>query len=517
MSNIIGIDLGTTFSAIAKLDDHGQPAVISVDGERIMASCVWVQSAGKVTCGKEAYNELAVDAQSVIRRFKRDMGSDKVYHTPSGGEITPISASALILKKLAQEAAKTEGPVRDVVITVPANFAERQRKATLAAGEQAGLNVLNIINEPTAAILAYATKHTVKGTVMVYDLGGGTFDVTIARVDGTDIECLTSEGDSDLGGIDFDQKLAEIIDNKYKDTFGKSIKESLGLKNERDERTSAEWQSLIVLAEDIKRGLSKTECKRFIYNAGPDGSLRGEVTRSEFDQAISSLVARAEMRVETALDNVGMKPEEIDVILFVGGSTRVPLVRESVKRIMGKEGSQEVNPDEAVALGAAIYAGLRSSPDKLKPMQREALKGVKVGDVANHFFGTIALGIDEHRDILEDSVTIILKKDAPIPCSNTVRFFTAAEDQRFINFKLTQSAAEESDPEFVNIVFEDRLGPLPPNRPAQQPLDITYRYDEDQVMWIKLLDTNSGVVFERTYRVNQTAGAPISIPDFRID
>jgi molecular chaperone DnaK len=184
---------------------------------------------------------------------------------------------------------------------------------------------------------------------------------------------------------------------------------------------------------------------------------------------------------------------------------------------MGKEGSQEVNPDEAVALGAAIYAGLRSAPEKLKPMQREALKGVKVGDVANHFFGTIALGIDEHRDTLEDSVTIILKKDAPIPCSNTVRLFTASEGQRFINFRLTQSPVEELDPEFVNIVFEDRLGPLPPNRPAQQPLDITYRYDVDQVMWIEVSDVQSGTLLKTTYRVNDTASASISIPDFKID
>lgn len=517
MSNIIGIDLGTTFSVIAKLDDHGQPFVIPVDDERIMASCVWVKSPKDFTCGKEAYNELGVETESVIRRFKRDMGSDKIYHTPNGGEHTPISASALILSKLVQAASITEGSIRDVVITVPANFAERQRKATMEAGAQAGLNVLNIINEPTAAILAYATKHAVNGTVMVYDLGGGTFDVTIARVDGTDIECLTSEGDSDLGGIDFDQKLAEIIDGKYKEEYGTSLKDSLGLKNELDERKSNEWQSLIKYAEEIKRSLSKSLDKRFNYNDGPEGKLGGVVTRKEFEQAISSLVARAEMRVETALDNLNMKPADIDVVLLVGGSTRVPLIRESVKRIMGKEGSQEVNPDEAVALGAAIYAGLRSAPEKLKPMQREALKGVKVGDVANHFFGTIALGIDEHRDILEDSVTIILKKDAPIPCSNTVRFFTASEGQRFINFRLTQSAAEESDPEFVNIVFENRMGPLPPNRPAQQPIDITYRYDEDQVMWIKLLDVTSGVVIEETYRVNDTASASISIPDFRID
>ncbi len=516
MSNIIGIDLGTTFSAIAKLDDHGQPHIIPVDGERIMASCIWVQSKNKIVVGKEAYVEIDQEPESVIRRFKREMGSDKTYEPIPGVTISPVSASAMILRKLAQEASKSEGQIKDVVITVPANFAERQRKATMAAGKEAGLNVLNIINEPTAAVLAYASKHPVNGNVMVYDLGGGTFDVTIAKVNGTDVECLTSEGDSDLGGIDFDQKLAEVIDEKYREEYGHSLREALGIHGAEQERKSEEWQALIVQAEEIKRSLSKVEIKRFTYTRGPDGPLRGEVTRHEFNKAIQGLVARAEMRIETAMDNINMSPSDIDVVLLVGGSTRVPAVRESVKRVMGQEGSQEVNPDEAVALGASIYAGLKST-DSLKPMQREALGGVKVKDVANHYFGTIALHHDEHQGNIEDRVTIILKKDTQLPCSNTERFRTASDGQQYINFRLTQSTEEETDPEFVNIVFESRVGPLPAGRPRGQAVDFTYRYDEDQVMWIEMRDVESGMVFKETYKVQDSAGLPISIPDFKID
>jgi molecular chaperone DnaK len=516
MSNIIGIDLGTTFSAIAKLDDHGQPHIIPVDGERIMASCVWVQSNSNCVVGKEAYVEIGQAPKSVIRRFKRKMGSDQTYEPIPGIKITPVSASAMILRKLAQEASKSEGEIKDVVITVPANFAEWQRKATIEAGKEAGLNVLNIINEPTAAVLAYASKHPVNGNVMVYDLGGGTFDVTIAKVNGTDVECLTSEGDSELGGVDFDQKLAEVIDAKYREEYGHSLRDALGIRSSEDESKSEEWQTLILEAESIKRSLSKVESKRFTYTRGPDGPLRGEVTRQEFNKAIQGLVARAEMRIETAMENIDMTPSDIDVVLLVGGSTRVPAVRDSVKRVMGKEGSQEVNPDEAVALGASIYAGLKST-DRLKPMQREALSGVSVKDVANHYFGTIALGRDEHQGNIEQRVTIILKKDTQLPCSNTKRFFTASDGQQYIDFKLSQSAEEETDPEFVNIVFEKEIGPLPGGRPTGQPVDFTYRYDENQVMWIEMRDVESGLIFKETYKIEASREAPISIPDFRID
>jgi molecular chaperone DnaK len=519
MKAIIGIDLGTTFSAIAKLDDHGQPAVVPVDGERIMPSCVYSPRSdpSHIIVGKEALNELGIYPKSVVRRFKRAMGSDALFELESGSVLTPVAASAVILKKLAQEASKTVGPIRDVVITVPANFAERQRQATMAAGQEAGLNVLNIINEPTAAVLAYATQKPVNGTVMVYDLGGGTFDVTIAKVEGTKVDCLTSEGDSDLGGIDFDQKVAEIIDRKYAQKYGRSLREGLGLESGDDERNSAEWQSLLMLSETIKHSLSKMDTKAFVFSDGPDGPLRGEVSRLEFEQAISSLIARTEMRVETALDNLNLEPSDIDVILLVGGSTRVPAVRQSLKRLMGKEGSEAVNPDEAVALGAAIYAGLRTEKSALKPLQRSALQNVLVGDVANHFFGTIAMNFDDERGTEEERVTIILRKDTPIPCSHTERFFTRTAGQQYINFKLTQSPEEERDPEFVNVVHTDRLGPLPAGRESHCPVDFTYRYDEDQVMSIEILDVKSGQVFKSQHRFQGSSGSPIAIPDFRID
>ncbi|MEJ6561332.1 MAG: Hsp70 family protein [Akkermansiaceae bacterium] len=519
MSNIIGIDLGTTYSAIAKLDDSGHPIVIPVDGERTLPSCVLVDSENKILVGKEAKSEVPFKLGSILQRFKRDMGSDETYKMECGVELTPVSASAIVLKKLCQDASKSEGEIKDVVITVPANFAESSRKATMSAGVEAGLNVLNIINEPTAAVIAYATKHQMNGNVMVYDLGGGTFDVTIAKVDGTEVQCLTSEGDSDLGGIDFDYKLAEIIDQKYEAQHGRTLRDTLGLSGAEAEKESLEWTILLERVEELKRSLSKVEAKSFLLNQrGNHDELQCEVTRQEFNSAIQGLVARAEMRIETAMDNLNMTAKDIDVVLLVGGSTRVPLVMESVKRIMGKDGSQEVNPDEAVALGAAIYAGLKSAPEKLKPMQRASLADVKIGDVANHYFGTIARNFDEHTNSMEEKVSIILRKDRPVPCSNTETFRTASDDQQWIGFKLTQSAEEETDPQFVNVVFEEDLGPLPAGRPKGQPVEFTFSYDEDQVMWVELKDVTSGKVFKATpHQLSDSEREAVSIPSFTID
>lgn len=522
MKTIIGIDLGTTFSAIARLDDHGQPAIIPVDGERIMASCVSAPKgeSGQMYVGNVARNNLGHEPESVVKRFKREMGSDKVYRLRPGLEITPVAASSAILRKLVQEAAKEYGPITEVVVTVPANFAERQRQATMEAGELAGLNVTNIINEPTAAVIAYASQRPVKGTVLVYDLGGGTFDVTIAKVDGTNVECLTSEGDSELGGMDFDQKIAEIVDARHKDQFGRSLREALGIAGEEGELKSAEWQMLLLEAEKWKKTLSQMHSARVNFNEGPDGRLQFELTRQEFEKAISSLIARTEMRVETAMENLGLKPSDIDEVLLVGGSSRVPAVKDSLRRIFGKEPSEGINLDEAVALGAAIYAGLRANKGQLSPLQREKLSKVSVADVANHFYGTIAMHQDEELGLDEERVTIIIPKNTPLPCTMTETFYTRVPNQRIIRCRVTQSADEEDDPAFVNIVHDWNAGELPSGRPAQQPVEVTYSYDLNQVMHVKIRDVNSGRTYEPEGPITLGGGQRIvatKVPDFRID
>lgn len=519
MNPIIGIDLGTTYSAIAKLDQHGKASINSVDGERILPSCLFSPKGDpeNLVVGLLAKNKLDVDPESVLQRFKRDMGSDKVYSLPSGHGFTPVTASATILRKLVQEAEKECGRITDVVITVPANFAERQRKATIEAGIQAGLNVLNIINEPTAAALAYEAQQPTNGKLLVFDLGGGTFDVTVAEIKGGEVQCLTSEGDSELGGIDFDLAIANIIDMQHTNVHGRSLREALGLRNKNDENRSAEWQILLRESEDIKKALSKLQAQSYRYRDSPDGALTGEITRAEFEQATSGLIARTEMRVETVLDQLNLTPPEIDSVLLVGGSTRIPAVKESLKRMMGQAPSEAVNPDEAVALGAAIYAGLRTDSANLQPLQREALSKVTVTDVANHYYGTIAVNYDEERDREEDQVSIIINKDTPLPVSKTERFYTRSPDQRAINLRITQAGDKETDPEFVNIILQEEVGPLPPGRPPQQPLDFTYSYDLNQNMHVRIVDVNSGKEFNLSLTLTDPADMPVEVPDFRID
>ena len=519
MNSIIGIDLGTTFSAIAKLNDNGMAEIIPVDGERIMASCVYAPRAdeGSLKVGAEARNMLGHEPESVVKRFKRDIGTDKVYPLRQGLELTPVSASAAILRKLTQEASRVLGPIHEVVITVPANFAERQRKATIEAGEQAGLKVTNIINEPTAAILAYASQKSITGTVMIYDLGRCSFDVTIAKVKGAEIECLTSEGDSELGGMDFDQKIAEIIDQKHAEQYGRTLREALNLNGEADELKSIAWQSFLCNAEMCKETLSKMTTAPFSFFQSPDGPLKTEITRQEFERAISSLIARTEMRVETALDKLNLRPEDLDEVLLVGGSSRVPAVKSLLKLIFGREPSERVNLDEAVALGAAIYAGLRTDQRSLKPMQREKLAEVAVTDVANHYYGTFAMQFDDERGEVEQRVSIIIPKNTPLPCSRTETFYTSSENQRFVRCEVTQSASEETDPDFVNMIADIKLGPLPQGRPRSQPIEITYSYDINQTMRCKFLDVNSGMKNEIDLHPDDKISPTTSVPDFRIE
>jgi molecular chaperone DnaK len=485
MSAIIGIDLGTTFSAIAKLDDHGQPVIVPVDGERIMASCVYAPIAdkGSLVVGSLARNSLDHEPESVVKRFKRYMGTDKTYRLRSKLELTPVSASAAILKKLVQEASKELGPINEVVITV----------------------------------LAYAAQKSVNGTVMIYDLGGGTFDVTIAKVNGSEIECLTSEGDSALGGMDFDHKIAELIDQKHAEQYGRTLRTALGLNSEDDEWKSAPWQSLLRKAEECKKTLSKMTSTHFTFVEGPDGPLRTQVTRQEFERAISSLIAQTEMRVETAMDSLNLTPEDMDEVLLVGGSSRVPAVKSSLKRLFGREPSEAVNLDEAVALGAAIYAGLRADQRNLKPMQREKLSTVSVVDVANHYYGTVAMHHDEELHTEALRVSIIIPKNSQIPCSKTQVFYTRVESQKFVRCSVTQSADEESDPDFVNMIMDEQLGPLPPGRPPQQPIEITYSYDLNQTMHVKFRDVNSGHTYEKSLELTNKLVSGTSVPDFRID
>jgi molecular chaperone DnaK len=488
MNNVIaGIDLGTTFSALAYLNEIGKPEIVpNADGERMTPSALYFTEGpqGKILVGTEAINARMENPDRSVRWIKRYMGEEKFPQPILGKDWTPAELSSVILKKLKNDCSIQIGPVQDVVITVPAHFDEVRRKATMEAGTIAGLNVIGIVNEPSAAALFYATTKKKSGRVVVFDLGGGTFDVTILDVDGQNCDFICSQGDHRLGGYDFDQKIIELFDETYKTKYGCAL-----IQNDW-ERISYEKQ-----AEDAKRALSKREKIKEIL-VGDAGRMTIELTRERFEEAISSYLARIEMLVETALEEASMKPEEADAVLLVGGSTRIPIVKKRLEKIFDKEPTGSVNVDEAVALGAAIKAGLitlEHDSDKLNSSMVSSLSEISFADVCNASYGTICVNDDPEtgRKMLMND--ILLKKNSRIPCEVTKTYYTVVDNQEEINVEITQG--ENADPEYVSRIAQEDFH-LPPNRPAGRPIEVTYKYDDNQRMHCMFRDVESGRYLE---------------------
>lgn len=494
MSNIVGIDLGTTFSALAILNAVGRPEIIpNADGERLTPSAIFFdeENSELVRVGIEAINSRHLNAERSVRWIKRHMGDANYRKQIDSKEWTPVELSALILKKLKEECSVEHGEIKDAVISVPAHFDEFRRKATMDAGKIAGLNVIGIVNEPVAAALYYATTSKVSGKVLVYDLGGGTFDVTILDVNGQDMNIICSQGDHALGGIDFDQKILEKLQQLYKEKFNTKLITS------DEERAKYEDE-----AEDIKKTLSRRDvAKKMLY--GPAGSLRVEITRQMLEEAISQLVDRADILVEVALEEIGLDPSGIDKVLLVGGSTRIPMVRQRLEKTFDFPPEIAVNVDECVALGAAIHAGLtmmREKPNEVQAGIASGLGGINLTDVCNHSYGTICAPIDKEtgRRVIENR--IILQKNTPLPCESSQTFYTMKEGQDKIEVVITQG--EDTDITYVNTIAK-YIFELPPGRPADCPIKVTYSYDVNQRMHCKFEDLESHRVLEVDLSMDQ--------------
>jgi molecular chaperone DnaK len=498
MSNIVGIDLGTTFSSLAMLNAIGKPEIIpNADGDRLTPSALYFDedNPGVIRVGVEALNSRHINPARSVRWVKRHMGDPDYKVSLDGKDWTATELSALILKKLRQDCSAQAGEIRDAVISVPAHFDEIRRKATMDAGTAVGFNVVGIVNEPVAAALCYATSREVSGRVLVYDLGGGTFDVTLMDVKGLDMEILCSQGDHALGGIDFDKKVLEILQKLYQDKF------SAELIGSEEDRAKYEDE-----AEDIKKTLSRRPvAKTMLY--GPGGSMRVEVSRQMFEEAITSLVSRADMLVEVALEEAGMKPSDVSTVLLVGGSTRVPLVRTHLEEIFGFPPECSVNVDECVALGAALHAGLalmRQNPNAVDAGVRTGIQDINLTDVCNHSYGTICAPIDKEtgRRIVQNR--IILKKNTPLPCEAAQTFYTVSEGQKHVEVMITQG--EDTDPAYVNKIATHRLE-LPPDRPAERPIKVTYSYDLNQRMHCQFEDIESGRMLAVDLSLDENAAA----------
>ena len=495
MEKIIGIDLGTTYSAIAQLDDLGNPEVLAStdNNKKITASAVYIKDKN-VIVGDKALDALAATPKNVVTETKRQMENDAVYSVETGKWIdkddnnkdsyTPTHISSFILSKLKTYASD----VKKAVITVPALFAEKARVATLDAAKMAGIEVISLINEPTAAACYYASLPNVKkitGKILVFDLGGGTFDVTVCDVQGEKVEVITSRGDKWLGGKDFDKELVNLINNKYKNAAG----QELDLENKNP--------VYMEIAEQIKRALSVRENHAEVIE-GPAGPKKIEISRSEFQQSIQTHIEKLKMLMEEALEGSGLKPENVSHTLLVGGSTRIPIITKTIETVMKKPPLKGVNVDEAVAAGAVVYAGMQSKKN-LNEAQKKAIEKVKLQDVCNFYLGTL---VQEDDLILNRKVTanlILIDRDTPLPATKTDRLATIYDDQEAISIDITQSEGREKNKEFVNIIHQGRLE-FPDKKPKGRAIDVTYTYDNSGKLHCSFTDVTSRKKYEISLR-----------------
>ena len=467
MTKIVGIDLGTTFSSIAELDDLGNPEVLSdpESGNRITRSVAYFGK-DKVIVGDKARDAYVTNPKKVVFEVKREMENEVIYSLSSGefkeddGKIkgyTPSQISSLILSKLKDY---TSG-VKKAVITVPALFAERARSATVEAAKLSKLDV-ELINEPTAAVLHYSNLPgiSLNGRVLIFDLGGGTFDITIAAVKGKKVDVITSVGDKELGGQDFDREILNLLNKKYKKLKGKSI--------------DIKDRSFFEVAEKIKKLLS-TKDKVSEIIEGPKGPTKIDISRKEFENSIDTFLEKIKMKMEEALDRAELKASNINQTLLVGGSTRIPIVTEIIKKIMKKAPIKGVNVDEAVACGAAIFAGLQNK-DKLNSAQKKAISKVELNDICNFYLGTLIIVKDPERDKYVEVNDIVISRDTKLPCSITKNYQVLYDDQKKIDCSVTQSEGEEKDIEFINVIANE---PIELRKGAKQgdPFKVTYSYD----------------------------------------
>ena len=461
----IGIDLGTTFSAVAVLEG-GKPTIIAnAEGTRTTPSVVHVKD-DEIIVGQVARNQAIIDPSHTIRSIKRKMGTDEKVEI-DGKDYTPEQISAMILQKLKRDAEAYLGQtVHNAVITVPAYFNDAQRQATKNAGEIAGLNVLRIINEPTAAALAYGLDKQGKDhTILVFDFGGGTFDVSILELGDGIFEVKSTSGDNFLGGDDVDQL---IIDH-----LAKTFKSSTGIDLRND---ATAMQRLKEAAEKAKIELSsktKVEISIPFITADQHGPkhIKEELTRAKFEELIFEILKKLEGPVKSALRDAELTPVKIDKVIFVGGSTRIPAVQELVKKLTGKEGDKSVNPDEAVAVGAAIQAGVLAGD----------IKDVLLLDVT-----PLSLGIETLGGVF----TQLIERNTTIPTKKSQIFSTAADNQTAVTIRVAQGERPMFSDNKVLGQF-DLVG-IPPAPRGVPQVEVTFDIDANGILHVSAQDKGTG-------------------------
>ena len=482
MSKIIGIDLGTTNSCVAVMEG-GKPTVIAnAEGARTTPSVVAFTKNNERLVGEPAKRQAVTNADNTISSIKRDMGTDH-GRTINGKKYSPQQISAFILQKLKADAESYLGEkVTEAVITVPAYFNDAQRQATKDAGKIAGLEVKRIINEPTAAALAYGLNNEKDQKIMVYDLGGGTFDVSIIDIGDGVIEVKATNGDTHLGGDDFDQKIIDWMVREFK------AKEGVDLSKDK-----MAMQRLKEAAEKAKKELSSavsTNINLPFITATAEGPKHFDMdlSRSKFEELISDLVEKTAIPVQNAMRDAGLNNSDLSMVLLVGGSTRIPCVQEKVKQLTGKEPSKTLNPDECVALGASIQGGTLSG-------DKDAGTDILLLDVT-----PLTLSIETMGGI----ATPLIERNTTIPTSKSQVFSTAADNQPAVDINVLQGEREFARDN--KSLGQFRLDGIPPAMRGVPQIEVTFDIDANGIVNVSAKDLGTG----KEQHITITAGSNMS-------
>jgi len=476
---ILGIDLGTTYSAAAYIDQNGEPQMITnAEGERLTPSVFFEESPGNIIIGEIAKENALIRAEDVVSVVKNHMGTKDTFKTSAGKEYSPEEISSFIIRKMVKDAENCTGEkVTDVVITVPAYFTDSQRKATEDAAKIAGVNMLASINEPTAAMLGYVKKKQINsGMFMVYDLGGGTFDVSIVKVEGEEIRVVSTDGLANVGGHFFDMEIVKYV--------CELLLEKHALDLELPEYKE-DYQELLTKAEKAKIQLSSRTSTSIVMKVG---AIREniEISRDFFEEKLKKKYKNTETKMKSAMRNANVTKEDIMAVLMVGGSSRIPYIEKCITEFMGKEPAKDINPDEAVAIGAALFGNIKKKNDGKKVFY----------DTNSHSIGFL------HVKNRQRVNSILIHKNRELPVTETINTMgtSVANQGRFL---LPITEGEALDEEGVTVIDEINIE-LPPGLPAQTKVVITFELDEYQMLRI-YIDIPSVPNWEFEYKLNRKA------------